>query len=80
MFDLLVTEFKGKLVADINGSQLPSTAIAYVLQDVQQQISQLVQQQVQAQREQRDAEAKEVVGSISPSDNVGGVSENSAEA
>jgi hypothetical protein len=35
MFDLLVTEFKDKLVADINGSQLPSTAIAYVLQDVQ---------------------------------------------
>jgi CTP:molybdopterin cytidylyltransferase MocA len=61
MFDLLVAEFKDKLVADINGSQLPSTAIAYVLQDMQQQISQLVQQQVQTQREQRDAEQKEVI-------------------
>jgi hypothetical protein len=61
MFDLLVTEFKDKLIADINGSQLPSTAIAYVLQDVQQQISQLVQQQVQVQREQRDSQAKGVI-------------------
>jgi hypothetical protein len=61
MFDLLVAEFKDKLVADINGSQLPSTAIAYVLQDMQQQISQLVQQQVQVQREKRDAEGKEVI-------------------
>jgi hypothetical protein len=25
-FDLLVAEFKDKLIADINGSQLPSTA------------------------------------------------------
>ena len=58
MFDLLVTEFKDKLVAAVNESKLPATAIAYVLQDVQQQVFQLVQQQVQSQKLERDKQTE----------------------
>jgi hypothetical protein len=54
MFDLLVAELKDKLVADINDSQLPSTAIAYVIQDISQQLNALVQRNVEAQKQERD--------------------------
>jgi hypothetical protein len=77
MFDLLVAEFKDKLVATINESQLPPTAIAYVLQDAQQQVAQLIQEQVKTQRDQRDAAAKELVEPISPLD-VGGAATGNA--
>lgn len=59
MFDLLIAEFKDKLVNLVNESGLPPTAIAYVLQDVSQQVNGLVQQQVEAQRKERDKEALE---------------------
>ena len=60
MFDLLVTEFKDKLVATVNESKLPATAIAYVLQDVQQQVAQLVQQQIQSQKLEREKQTQAV--------------------
>jgi hypothetical protein len=56
MFDLQVEEFKEKIVKDINESGLPLTAIAYVLQEVVNQVSALAQQQIAQQKQQRDAE------------------------
>ena len=50
MFDLLVAEFKDKIVTDINDSKLPPTPIAYVLQDVSQRVKTLVQRQIQSLR------------------------------
>jgi hypothetical protein len=66
MFDLLVAEFKDKLVADINASQLPPTAVAYVLQDVSQQIANLVQQTVQTQTQERVKQEKEAAAAPTP--------------
>ena len=56
MFDLKVEEFKEKIVKNINESGLPLTAIAYVLQEVVNQVSTLAQQQIAQQKQQRDAE------------------------
>jgi hypothetical protein len=56
MFDLQVEEFKEKIVKSINESGLPLTAIAYVLQEVVNQVSTLAQQQIAQQKQQRDAE------------------------
>jgi hypothetical protein len=56
MFDLQVEEFKEKIVKSINESGLPLTAIAYVLQEVVNQVSTLAHQQIAQQKQQRDAE------------------------
>jgi hypothetical protein len=59
MFDLLVAEFKDKLVAEINAAQLPPTIVSYVLQDVQLQVNALVQKQVEAQKQEREKTEQE---------------------
>lgn len=56
MFDLQVEEFKEKIVKDVNESGLPLTAIAYVLQEIVNQVAALTQQQIAQQKQQRDAE------------------------
>ena len=56
MFDLFAEEFKEKIVTDVNGSGLPLTAVAYILQEVLHQVSVLAQQQIAQQKQQRDAE------------------------
>lgn len=62
MFDLLVAEFREKLVAEVNASQLPATATAYVLQEVLQQVNALAAQQVAKQREERGKAAQPADG------------------
>ena len=55
MFDLQVEEFKGLIVKDINESGLPLTAIAFILKEVVNLVSELAQQQIAQQKQQRDA-------------------------
>ena len=56
MFDLLVEDFKEKLVGDINRSGLPITAVAYILQEILQQVTAITKQQIEEQKKQRDEE------------------------
>jgi ABC-type uncharacterized transport system YnjBCD ATPase subunit len=58
MFDLLVAEFRDKIVAECNASGLPPTVITYVLQDVQKDVLIIAQQQVQAQKQERDRQTQ----------------------
>lgn len=51
----MAKELKDKLVADINSSGLPITAVAYILQEILQQVTIITQQQIEEQKKQRDA-------------------------
>lgn len=61
-----MTELKDKLVENINGSGLPITAVAYVLQEILAQVNAVAAQQVAKQREEREKQAAQPAGSEKP--------------
>ena len=55
MIDLQISQFKERLIAEINASKLPATVVFYVLKELTENIATVMQKQI---REQKQAAEK----------------------